>query len=82
MNRTVVAVDRDLGPYQDALREAGYHVVPADAAHLREAAAIVVDGIDDRVMGIETPLSPAPVINATGRTAEEVVEEVRRRAWK
>jgi hypothetical protein len=80
MDRAVVAVDRDLGPYEAALRDAGYHVVPLDSARLHEASAIVVDGIDERVMGIETPLTPAPVINATGMTAEEVVREVRRRA--
>jgi hypothetical protein len=82
MDRMVIAVDSDLGPFEAALKQAGYEVVPLDQGRWHDAAAIVVDGIDDRVMGIETPLTPAPVINADGMTPDQVVAEVRRRAWQ
>lgn len=82
IDRTIVAVDEDLGPYREAIRQAGYHVVPVSDHSVADAACIVVDGIDDRIMGIETALTPAPVINVTGMTAEQVVQEVRKRTQK
>lgn len=80
LNRGVVAVDRTLKPVQDALREAGFSVIGPEDAALRRPVAIVVDGLDDKIMGIENPVAPAPVINADGLTADQVLREVERRA--
>lgn len=80
MDRAVIAVDDELTPYREALAAAGYRVVPlSGGTAMRDVAAIVVDSIDDRVMGIADPLGPAPVISVEGMTADEVVKSVRQR---
>lgn len=76
----MVAVEGELTPFRAALERAGYRVVALDETSRREAAAIVINGMDDGVLGIETATSPAPVIDADGLTPEEVVRLVRARA--
>lgn len=75
-----VAVEGELAPFRDALERAGYRVVPLDEERLGEVAAVVVNGMDDDLLGIETVEAHAPVIDADGRTPDEVVAEVRDRA--
>jgi hypothetical protein len=78
-NAPVVAVDRHLTPYRDALAAAGFVVVPADGSLRADVAAVVVDGMDDQLLGEASDTPSAPVINAAGRTAAEVVDAVRAR---
>lgn len=80
LNRGVVAVDRTLGPVREALSDAGFSVIGPEDAALRHPVAIVVDGLDDNIMGIQQPVAQAPVINADGLTTEDVLREVERRA--
>ncbi|MCL6563711.1 MAG: YkuS family protein [Firmicutes bacterium] len=80
VNGLRVAIEGELHPYAEALREAGFQVVPLDQTRLDQVAAVVVQGTDVRFLGMEEPATPAPVINADGMTAEQVVEAVRRRA--
>ena len=80
LNRGVVVVDRTLKPVEDALRQAGFTVVDPNDTSLGQAVAVVVDGLDDDLLGIETRRTPAPVINADGLTPAEVLREIERRA--
>ncbi|MBX5467113.1 MAG: YkuS family protein [Firmicutes bacterium] len=75
-----VAVEGQLSPYAEALRQAGYDVVLWHGKMPQGVGAVVVQGSDAGFLGIEDAVTPAPVINAEGLTAEAVVEEVRRRA--
>jgi len=77
--RAEVAVEEGLRPVADALRRRGYHVTGLHPEALRTAAAVVVRGQDESLMGIQTIRTEAPVINAEGRSAEEVVRDVEER---
>ena len=79
MTRATVAIEGQLTPYSEALNDAGYRVVSLTDASLRTANAVVVQGSDDNFLGMEDPLTKAPVINATGYTANQIVSEVKHR---
>lgn len=78
-----VAVSEDLDPVAELLARRGYQVRPLGQVDWRREGdrlvAVVVSGRADDVTGVGTPETPAPVINAAGMTAEEVVAEVERR---
>lgn len=77
---TRVAIEPGLGPFQDALKDAGFEVVELrrpESLRTLGAHAVVVSGLDSDFMGI-TDSREAPVVTAAGRTPEEVVDEVRR----
>ncbi|MCL6580511.1 MAG: YkuS family protein [Firmicutes bacterium] len=78
-SRTEVAVEEGLGPVAEALRRRGYHVTGLHPEALRTAAAVVVSGRDESLMGIQSIRTTAPVINAEGRSADEVVRDVEER---
>ena len=42
----------------------------------RDIAAVVVNGLDDNIMGQQNALAAVPIINAEGRSAEEVAADV------
>ena len=77
---TKIAVEQGLKPFHDALRNAGFLVSeirsPEDAVRV-QPHAIVISGMDKDFMGIMNSRE-APVINVTGLTPEQAVEEVRR----
>ncbi|MCL8208433.1 MAG: YkuS family protein [Actinomycetia bacterium] len=79
MEPLTVAVDAELTPVADALKAAGFRVVGLDA-DLGRVQAVVVDGMEKRFLGMNRPSTPAPVIEARGLSAQQVVAEVRRRA--
>lgn len=79
MTRATVAIEGQLTPYSDALKDAGYRVISLTDTSLRKANAVVVQGSDDNFLGMEDPLTKAPVINATGYTANQIVTEVQHR---
>ncbi|HEY8450405.1 MAG TPA: YkuS family protein [Bacillota bacterium] len=82
MAKGTVAVAPELTPVRRALEERGYQVVTLDEAFGRrlEPLAVVVSGVDENVGGDATRRIEAPVIEARGRSAEDVVAEVERKA--
>ncbi|NMP21311.1 YkuS family protein [Sulfobacillus harzensis] len=80
MARATVAIEGQLSPYSRLLQEAGYDVIPLNDQALHRAQAIVVQGTDNNFLGMEDPLSKAPVINADGMTPNQVLDAVSRRA--
>jgi len=77
---TRVAVEPGLGPFEEALKEAGFDVVELKSPESMRslgAHAVVVSGLDSDFMGM-TDSGEAPVVTAAGRTPAEVVDEVRR----
>lgn len=75
-----VAVDDSLQLVKAILRAGGFDVVSLGAGVPPDARAIIVNGLDDNLLGQQSALSPVPVINAVGRTPEDVAQEVARRA--
>ncbi|CAB1127943.1 conserved protein of unknown function [Candidatus Hydrogenisulfobacillus filiaventi] len=80
--KVMVAVEEDLAPVRMALARAGFTVVSLAGNAWNEAQAIVVNGLDDRFLGMEDPRTAAPVIDAAGMTPEEVVASVQERALR
>ncbi len=70
-----VAVEDSLGPICARLQAAGYQVVPLRPG-VADVRAIVVSGIDDNVTGDQRVAAPVPVINAAGKSPEEVLAQL------
>lgn len=74
-----VAVEPNLTQVVNALKDAGYEVVEMEPGRSQRVDSIVVAGMSKDLMGISDTETRVPVINAEGLTAEEVLEQVRRR---
>ncbi len=77
-----VAVSPVLSHIQEYLREEGIEVVSFENknfARLPEVSAIVISGGDKNFLGSGELETMAPVINAEGRTAEEISGEIKER---
>lgn len=72
-----IAVESGLENVSQALRTAGYQVVNLEQGHLSNVQCIVVSGGDENMLGIQTTETKAPVINAEGLSAQEIVERVK-----
>ncbi|MBO8127854.1 MAG: YkuS family protein [Peptococcaceae bacterium] len=71
-----VAIQEGLGEFSDLFQQRGYAVVTPEQAG--NAAALVISGATDNFAGIENMEVDVPVINAEGKTPQEVYEEVER----
>ncbi len=67
-----VAVEEDLGVIAQDLQTTGYEVVNLTEEQLPAAEAVVISGEDHNLMDQADVKTEAPVINARGKTAEEV----------
>jgi len=70
----IVAVDEDLKGLREAIASQGYEVVSLNERDIDKADAVVVSGIEDDLMNIQDIKTKAPVINAVGKTSEEIVK--------
>ncbi|WP_018393030.1 YkuS family protein [Bacillus sp. 37MA] len=72
-----IAVEQSLTNITEALREKGYDVVDLKSAEdAKNCSACVVTGIDSNVMGMQDISTLAPVIEASGLSANEVCRQV------
>ena len=74
----LVAVEKNLSKIVDFLEARGYEVVQMDEADLDTVDAIVVSGADINLMNIQDTLTEVPVINASGKTSDEILQELER----
>lgn len=79
MQKGVIAIEKGLSPVKELLERSGYKCVGLEDADMNAVDAIVVRGSDDNLAGRQEVLGRAPVIEASGRTPEEVRAEVARR---
>ncbi|MDB5084530.1 MAG: hypothetical protein JWN30_1416 [Bacilli bacterium] len=79
-----VAVEDNLSPVSDYLKNQGYQVDSLDDANLGAAnsdySAVVISGADQNVMGIQNVAINCPVINAEGLTPTEIHERIEQSA--
>jgi len=73
-----IAVEEGLTNVVQALQEEGFEVTKLTEGRLPDVAAAVVSGMSNNFMGIaDTDGNKMPVIEAAGRTAQEIVDSVR-----
>jgi hypothetical protein len=73
-----IAVEDGLTNVVQELHAAGYHTMPLEDDPLHNVSAIVVKGDGTTILAEEAQYS-VPVVYASGRSAEEVVEILRDR---
>ena len=74
----IIAVEDGLDKFKEGLEQAGFKSVDL-SQNFVNPVAIVVSGMDDNFMGMETITNEVPVINCQGMTVDQVVEEVNKR---
>lgn len=71
----MIAVEDSLSNVRKALEAQGYQTV--DMNHSSGAVCLVVSGMDQNLMGMQDLEQNVPIVIAKGKSAEEVVEDVR-----
>lgn len=72
----IVAVNEELKGLKEALASQGYDVVGLEKGDVDKADAVVITGMEQNLMGMEDTKSRVPVINAAGKTDEEIVRRI------
>lgn len=72
----IIAVEKILSNIVDVLETEGYDVVSLENADLESVDAIVVSGADINLMNMQDVVTTVPVINASGKTANEILVEL------
>ena len=76
-----IAVEDGLDHVKRALQAEGYTIAALSPGQMNGIGAAVVTGMSNNFMGVEdTDGNRFPVIDAAGKTAEEVLQQVRERA--
>ncbi len=71
-----IAVEPALSQVANLLKEKGYQVMGMD--QFQNADCVVINGGDDNLMGMQDTLTNAPVIDANGMTAQQVLDHIKR----
>jgi aspartate/glutamate racemase len=74
----IIAVEKTLSTLADILETKGYEIVDLSESNLMGVDAIIVGGTDVNVLGIQDSVTDVPVINATGKTFNEIIDELGR----
>ncbi len=77
--KKTIAVEDELSNVARALEKAGYDVVSMEDPRWRAANAVVIKGMDRDFMDVQDISTRAPIIDASGLTAEQVLDTVEKR---
>ena len=72
----IVGLDKALLNLADELETEGYEGVILDDSNINIVDAIIVGNTDLNLLNIQDTAIDVPVINATGKTFNEIVEEL------
>lgn len=72
----VIAVDENLKGLKEALASQGYDIVDLTEEEMKRADAVVITGMDQNMMGMEDIKTKVPVINAQGKSSEDIVKDI------
>lgn len=78
MINNVVAVDQGLDNVEEVLKAEGYQLVSPKQGDLSHVVAVVLNGLDENLMGMEDITTASTVIDASGLSADQVLEQVKR----
>ena len=71
-----IAVEPALSQVKSLLEEEGYEVMGME--QFQNADCVVINGGDANLMGMQDTLTKAPVIDANGMTAQQVLDRIKR----
>lgn len=74
----LIAIEKNLSRLADLLETEGYDVVSLDSTNIESVDAIVVSGADNNLMNMQDILVHVPIINASGKSTDEILEELER----
>ena len=74
----IIAVEDGLANVTQALHNAGFKTTPLEGESLQNVRAVVVKGNGTDILAPEWPVK-MPIINAAGRSADEIVDVLRDR---
>lgn len=74
----LIAIEKNLSRLADLLETEGYDVVSLDSTNMESVDAIVVSGADNNLMNMQDILVHVPIINASGKSTDEILEELER----
>jgi len=72
-----VVVEEGLTDVKEILQENGYDILAMD--RIDEANAVVITGMDENTMNMQDITTEVPVINAEGKTAEEILQNLKQK---
>ena len=73
----IIGVEQSLSNVEDALKAKGYEVIQLrNEADAKKCDVCVITGQDRDVMGISSPITAGPVIDANGLSADEITQRV------
>lgn len=76
MIRRTILVEPSLSNVKSILEEEGFRVLELSPGTLVRGDAIVITGLDSNVMNIQSIETDVPVINASGKSPAEIVEDI------
>ncbi|QGT99381.1 hypothetical protein SYNTR_0788 [Candidatus Syntrophocurvum alkaliphilum] len=76
MDSKLVAVEGNLSHVKDYLNTNGYQVIPVEDAFEKQILAVVISGADENLMGMQELAVKVPVINALGKTPEQILTDI------
>jgi hypothetical protein len=79
IKKRIIAVDDSLDPVKEILKTEGYRVIGISENGIDRASAVVVNSIDDNFLGFQDTSTRASVIDARGKTPEEILKEIKDR---
>lgn len=74
----IIALEKNLSKLADLLETEGYDVVSLDSTNIESVDAIVVSGADNNLMNMQDIVVHVPIINASGKSTDEILEELER----
>jgi len=75
--RETVAIEEGIQGLRTHLEQEGFQVVDLSDKP-NNADAIILSGMDENIMGVETRVSEGFVINARGRQPEEIIYDLKK----
>lgn len=74
--KKVVAVEDNLTPVKDFLIAKGCQVINVESAKNNSVDAVVLSGVKQNLLGMQDIIIDAPVINASGKTPQQVWDSI------
>ncbi|MEG6584416.1 YkuS family protein [Dendrosporobacter sp. 1207_IL3150] len=74
----IIAIEKNLSRLADLLETEGYDVVDLENTNIDSVDAIVLSGVDNNIMNMQDIQVHVPIINAAGKSTEEILEELER----